>query len=55
MNPKKAETGGKVALAALLAALGVAAKKYGPVVAEKAKDKAKEAIPAIIKIVLRRG
>ena len=51
MNPKTAETGGKVALAAVLAALGVAAKKYGPVVAEKTK----EAIPAIIKIVLRRG
>ena len=50
MNPKNVETGGKVAFVAVLSALGVAAKKYGPVVAEKAK----EAIPAIIKIVLRR-
>ena len=55
MNPNKSENGGKVALAAVLAALGVAAKKFGPVVAEKAKEKAKEVIPAIIKIVLRRG
>lgn len=51
MNPKKSENAGKAALATVLAALGVAAKKYGPVITEKAK----EAIPAIIKIVLRRG
>ena len=51
MNPNKSETGGKVALATVLAALGVAAKKYGPLVFEKAK----ETLPALIKIVHRRG
>ena len=51
MNPKKSEKTGKSLIAAAAAAVVVAAAKYVPVVAEKAK----EAIPAIIKIVFRRG
>ena len=51
MNPNKSEKAGKAALVAALAALGAAARKYGPVVAKKAK----EVIPVIMKIVFRRG
>lgn len=51
MKPNKTENAGKAALATVLAAFGVAAKKYGPVVAEKAK----EIIPAILKIILKKG
>ena len=51
MKPNKSEKAGKAVLVVALAALGAAAKKFGPVVAEKAK----EVIPVIMKIVFRRG
>ena len=51
MNPTKTEKGGKVVLATVLVALGTAAKKYGPVVVEKAK----ETIPIILKSIFKRG
>ena len=51
MKPNNSENAGKATLAIVLVALGTAAKKYGPVVVEKAK----KIIPIIFKKVLRRG